>query len=240
MAPSRSILAINLFLERFIMIYVIAPGGVYANTVNDNQGNIAWDANHYCTPSALTSDEKAQFGVFLLILVPVPTYSQLTQAVAEVTPLPINGVWTQQYQVSSLDAPSQGANLASAISSLQNQLENQRLSIQSAGLPYTFPDATTGTIQTRDPNKYPDLLNINAYATMGMLALTAGTPAMPIGFIDSANVSHAMTPAQAVALATAVSTFIGTTYTKKQAIRATIAALTLQTIGSFDITQGWN
>jgi precorrin-4 methylase len=99
--------------------------------------------------------------------------------------------------------------------------------------------AVTGMIQTRDATQYPDLTFISGYTSLAMIAAQQGAVAMPIGFIDAANVSHAMTPAQAMMMGVAVGEFVGSLSQAKQAIRAQINALTETTITTFDITQGW-
>jgi hypothetical protein len=60
-----------------------------------------------------------------------------------------------------------------------------------------------------------------------------------IEFRDQQNATHLMTPNEVIAMGIAVSSFISSTYTAKWNIQAVINALTPQTIGTFDITQGW-
>lgn len=61
------------------MIYIVAPEGAYAYTVNHGN-NILWDYNHLCPAHALTPDEAAQFGVHPLTEVPAPAFDPATQA----------------------------------------------------------------------------------------------------------------------------------------------------------------
>ncbi|MDR3480743.1 MAG: DUF4376 domain-containing protein [Burkholderiaceae bacterium] len=214
------------------MIYLIINNGVYVQHVNDADGNFAWDENNFCTPSALTPAQMEQYGVVPFALTVQPTFNALTQTCAEAPPVQVAGVWTQQWAVSPLP-------LATAQANLLAQLEPQRIIQQSAGLPYTFPDGTVGTIQTRDPSIYSDILNVNSYALMATVAAAQGGTTMTPGFTDASNVTHSMTPAQAVAMGVAVSTFVGRLYAAKQTIRTAINALTEATITTFDITKGW-
>ncbi len=141
---------------------------------------------------------------------------------------------------------------------LRDALEAQRLIMQYAGFPYTFsPEipatladdgvtvispaitAVVGTIQTRDPPGYSDRININGLATEALILAGQGVTSPVQSFRDAQDVTHAMTPAQMQALGLAVGNFISATYRAKWKILDEIDALTPQTIGAFDITQGW-
>jgi hypothetical protein len=142
--------------------------------------------------------------------------------------------------------------LADKQAALLARLEPQRLVRQNAGLPYTFAPAVvasdgvtvvapavTGTIQTRDQTLYPDVANINGETTAALILQSQGVTSAAISFRDQQNVTHAMTPAQIIAMGIAVSSFISATYAAKWNIQNQINALTEQTVDSFDITQGW-
>jgi len=141
---------------------------------------------------------------------------------------------------------------------LLNQLESARLARQNRGLVYTFAPAVpavmaadgitvvtpevpavVGTIQTRDASQYLDIANINGEASSALILQGQGVTAAVLDFRDEQNVTHAMTPAQMIAMALAVSTFINATYLAKWALREQINNLTPDTIDAFDITQGW-
>ncbi len=181
-------------------------------------------------PANLTAESLAPFNIFP-VTETTPTYNPLTQSVLPATPIQVSGIWTQQWTITTLPLEVAKANLLGA-------LDVERISQQSVGLPYTFSDGT-GTIQTRDPMLYPDMLNVNGYASAAIILQGQSVAQMPVGFIDAANTVHAMTPSQAMAMGIAVTGFIGSLYTAKQTILAAINALTADTVAAFDITQGW-
>jgi hypothetical protein len=68
-------------------------------------GNVLWDANNFCTAAALVKDGKAaQFRVVEMVDTPAPLYDPVTQNVARVDPIPIDGVWTEQWAVTAATA----------------------------------------------------------------------------------------------------------------------------------------
>lgn len=72
-----------------------------------------WDAENYCTPTALERDGKsAQFGVFRLAETAAPDFDPITQAVSELPPTEIEGVWTQQWAVIDLSVEQTALNQA--------------------------------------------------------------------------------------------------------------------------------
>lgn len=93
------------------MIYIVAPEGAYAYTVNHGN-NILWDYNRLCPAHALTPDEAAQFGVHPLTEVPAPAFDPATQTVDAVDPAPVNGVWTQQWAVRAATQAEMDAHAA--------------------------------------------------------------------------------------------------------------------------------
>lgn len=122
---------------------------------------------------------------------------------------------------------------------LANSAENQRLFVQSQGVNYTFPDST-GTIQTRDPNQYPDIANINGQATAALILQAQGITTAVMFFRDLQNVTHPLTPTQTIAMAMAVNKWVGDLYTYKWNMVSQIQALTtIETAQAFDVTQGW-
>jgi hypothetical protein len=75
--------------------------------------NIEWDANNYCSAFALERDGKAdQFRVKPFYTSAQPAFDSITQAVKEVDPAPVDGLWTQQWEVIDLDAEAIAANQA--------------------------------------------------------------------------------------------------------------------------------
>ncbi len=212
------------------MQYVIAPNNAYQKTVDDSAPCV-FDATHFCIPSDLTMEEKLLFGVMPLSEVAPAIFNPIVQACIAMPPAIVDGAWEQQWAVIALDFATAQANLLS-------QLEPQRMIKQNAGLAYAFPDGS-GVIQTRDATQYQDLTFIAGYNSIAMILSQQGVSAMPVGFIDQSNAEHALTPAQAITMCLAVGNFVGGLVKTKQTMRATILALTAETIGTFDITKGW-
>jgi hypothetical protein len=55
-------------------------------------------------PRVLTDSIRAEYGVFPVVEVSTPAYDPFTQNVARVDPIPINGVWTEQWAVTDASA----------------------------------------------------------------------------------------------------------------------------------------
>lgn len=104
------------------MIYIVAPEGACAYTVNHGN-NILWDYNHLCPAHALTPDEAAQFGVHPLTEVPAPAFDPATQTVDAVDPAPVNGVWTQQWAVRAATQAEIDAYAAQQAAAVQSAAE---------------------------------------------------------------------------------------------------------------------
>ena len=91
------------------MKYIKLNQGVYAETLPNI--NTVWDDNNYCTPEALIRDGKAeQFGVVEMVEAEQPTHDPMTQVIAVDDPVEIDGVWTQQWQVTYLSPEEIQAN----------------------------------------------------------------------------------------------------------------------------------
>lgn len=62
-----------------------------------------WDGNNYCSAFALEADGKAEeFKVFPYYTAAEPAHDSATQSVTELTPILVNGNWTQQWAVTDL------------------------------------------------------------------------------------------------------------------------------------------
>ena len=83
--------------------YVQSQGGVFVRHINDIQPT-RWDDNNFCFARKLTAEQAAHFGVTKLKLVTPPYFNPATQRRDEVDAVLTNGVWTQQYVVTELDA----------------------------------------------------------------------------------------------------------------------------------------
>ena len=101
------------------------------------------------------------------------------------------------------------------------------------GIPYQFPDGP-GTIQTRD---HDDFRNIAGIATAG-IALSGQSPTL--AFRDQENVTHELTPAQAVTLGLHVTTAVESFYQAAWVHKDAITAIeTMEGIETYDLTVGW-
>lgn len=181
------------------------------------------------------------------------TYSQSGQIVSlmQLSALNPNTSWDWNVQLtadmaSHLDVtiipdPTPAApTIAQLQTSLISATEDQRLTIQSAGLTYTFPDGVVGVIQTRDPTTYPDISNINGQVTAALILEAQNVTTSSMFFRDLQNITHNMTPTQMVTMGMSVSKWIGNLYQYKWSLVNQIQALTTSSaIQAFDITQGW-
>lgn len=86
-----------------------------------------WDENNFCTPEALIKDDKAeQFGVVEMVEVGQPFYDPMTQSLTEGDPVLVEGVWTQQWQVTYLSPEQIAANL-SAKTAEESRLVSEKI-----------------------------------------------------------------------------------------------------------------
>ena len=112
----------------------------------------------------------------------------------------------------------------------------KRLSMQAAGVAYTFPDGT-GTVQTRNDT---DIASINAVATAGIALAGQGVTDPVLKFRDTENVTHPLTPAQAVTFGLAVTDAISALYETKWTVDEQIDALTtVAECEAFDVDAEW-
>ena len=73
-------------------------------TKHSSRSLVAWDANNFCTPEALTKDGKAeQFRVYPLQPTNIPTHNPIVQSVREIAPvLTDKGHYEQQWEVQEI------------------------------------------------------------------------------------------------------------------------------------------
>jgi len=119
----------------------------------------------------------------------------------------------------------------------QRKKEVNALRIQaiSNGMPYQFADGM-GTIQLRNES---DIRNVLGVAASGQ-ALVSMSSSETIAFRDSENVTHTLTPSQAVSMGLAVSTFISAHYTTAWAHKDAMKTLAGQALADYDINTGWS
>lgn len=63
---------------------------------------------------SITDDQAASVGLLPFLLSSKPSYNPITQSVAQIAPVLINGAWTQQWSVTAISAPLAQANLAAS------------------------------------------------------------------------------------------------------------------------------
>jgi hypothetical protein len=83
--------------------YVQSQDGVFVRHINDIEPT-RWDENNFCFARKLTSEQAARLGVTKLKIVTPPYFDPATQKRNEADAVLIDGVWTQQYVVTDLNA----------------------------------------------------------------------------------------------------------------------------------------
>lgn len=92
------------------MWYVQAQGDTFIRHIFDVEPT-QWDADNYCYARRLTDEQVAHFGVHKKQIVTPPYHEPATQSLEEGPALLIDGVWTQNYIVSDLDADESAAKV---------------------------------------------------------------------------------------------------------------------------------
>ena len=92
------------------MWYVQAQGDTFIRHIFDVEPT-QWDADNYCYARRLTDEQVEHFGVHKKQIVTPPYHDAATQHIEEGPALLIDGVWTQNYIVSDLDADTAAAKV---------------------------------------------------------------------------------------------------------------------------------
>ena len=92
------------------MWYVQAQGNTFIRHIFD-VAPTQWDADNYCYARRLTPEQAAHFGVHKKQIVTPPYFDPATQVREEGPAVLIDGVWTQTYTVSDLDADASAAKV---------------------------------------------------------------------------------------------------------------------------------
>ncbi|MEQ9131103.1 MAG: DUF4376 domain-containing protein [Salinisphaeraceae bacterium] len=114
---------------------------------------------------------------------------------------------------------------------------HKRIALTQSGVSYDFPDGSAVTAQTRNDT---DRANIHATVTNGLVLQAQGVtdPVMP--FRDAENVTHMMTPEQAIAFGQTVLAAVTGLYQTKWAVEVAIDALeTSAEAAAFDLEAAW-
>ena len=92
------------------MWYVQAQGDTFIRHIFDVEPT-QWDADNYCYARRLTDEQIIHFGVHKKQIVTPPYHDPATQSLEEGPALLIDGVWTQNYIVSVLDADTSATKI---------------------------------------------------------------------------------------------------------------------------------
>jgi len=92
------------------LYYVQANGDTFIRHIHDVEPT-RWDDDNFCRVVKLTPEQVVQFGVHQLKLVTPPYFDPATQAREHGPALLIDGVWTQNYIVTDLDADASAAKV---------------------------------------------------------------------------------------------------------------------------------
>jgi hypothetical protein len=92
------------------MWYVQAQGDTFIRHIFDVEPT-QWDADNYCYVRRLTDEQVTHFGVHKKQIVTPPYHDPATQSLEEGPALLIDGVWTQNYIVTDLDADASAAKV---------------------------------------------------------------------------------------------------------------------------------
>ena len=116
-----------------------------------------------------------------------------------------------------------------------NAIRDEKL---AAGFPYVFPDAVSGTIQTRDLRDY---INILGNVVAGIL-MSEQPIVMP--FRDAEDLSHSLSPTETKTMGlSALSSYTSiyrVAWAHKDALKdLALGGATISEIEAYDITTGW-
>lgn len=103
------------------LYYIQANGNTFIRHIHDVEPT-RWDENNFCRVANLTPEQIEHFGVHQLKLVTPPYFDPATQTREHGPALLIDGVWTQNYIVSELDADAS----ATKIKAQWNVVRNER------------------------------------------------------------------------------------------------------------------
>jgi len=92
------------------MWYVQAQGDTFIRHIFDVEPT-QWDADNYCYARRLTEEQVEHFGVHKKQIVTPPYHDAATQHLEEGPALLVDGVWTQNYIVTDLDADASAAKV---------------------------------------------------------------------------------------------------------------------------------
>lgn len=172
----------------------------------------------------LTDEEKKQHGVYPCVIID-ETYNPLTQYRNPPIITFDGSVVTVAYQLIDLPVDVVAHKIKDSVNSKRTELE-------TAGVPYTFPDGIAGTIQTRNER---DTRNVLGLVVAAQAALSAA-PSKTFTFTDAENVTHTMTPTEVIAMGSHVEEAISAIYANSWAVKTALdQATTVDAVLAVDL-----
>jgi hypothetical protein len=135
------------------LFYVQADGKTFIRHIHDIEPT-QWDEDNYCRVAKLTPEQIKQFGVYQLKLITPPYFDPATQTREHGPALLVDGVWTQNYIVSELDADASAEKVGAQWTVIRAE-RNKLL----ADCDWTqLPDAALANVQTSEWATYRQAL----------------------------------------------------------------------------------
>jgi hypothetical protein len=123
------------------MWYVQAQGDTFIRHIFDTEPT-QWDENNYCYAGRLTDEQAAHFGVHKKQIVTPPYFDPATQVREEGPALLIDGIWTQNYIVTDLDADASAAKVGAQWTVIRAERNKLLAACDWTQLPDASADAT--------------------------------------------------------------------------------------------------
>jgi hypothetical protein len=144
------------------LFYVQANGDTFVRHIHDVEPT-RWDEDNFCRVAKLTPEQVEQFGVHQLKLVTPPYYDPATQTREHGDALLIDGVWTQNYIVSDLDADASAEKVGAQWAVIRAERNKLLADCDWTQLPDASADAATWATyrqELRDITTQSDPFNI--------------------------------------------------------------------------------
>lgn len=169
-------------------------------------------------------------GYYLYSETQKPEYDTAQQSLLEGLPVLTEQGWKQTWRVEPLSAEKALHSLNLEKERVLSQVSQVRFASEAQGVTFAFSDGQ-GTVQTRNDT---DIRNINGLVSAALVLKAQGVTDPVLSFRDEQNVTHNLTPDEALAMGMAVQAHISQTYhwawEKKQQIQAVTTAQELRAI----------
>jgi hypothetical protein len=144
------------------LFYVQANGDTFVRHIHDVEPT-RWDEDNFCRVTRLTPEQLEHYGVHQLKLVTPPYYDPATQTREHGDALLIDGVWTQNYIVSDLDADASAEKVGAQWAVIRAERNKLLADCDWTQLPDASADAATWATyrqELRDITTQSDPFNI--------------------------------------------------------------------------------